>query len=153
MVPRPRIVSLNPESFEDVLDGLLTLGEAVGMQDEARRARDRLLERVSAVDDAVATAKAAFPDTPAPSVAFIEWPDPIYVGGHWTPQIIRRAGGSHPLNEPAPSSTHAVGASSVGAGRSFAVPAEDVVASKPTLIVVCPCGLDLPATRREASPA
>jgi hypothetical protein len=32
--------------------------------------------------------------------AFFEWTDPIFVGGHWTPQVIQMAGGSHPLNSP-----------------------------------------------------
>lgn len=33
-----------------------------------------------------------------PSVAFLEWVAPIFVGGHWTPQLIEMAGGRHPLN-------------------------------------------------------
>ncbi len=33
-----------------------------------------------------------------PSVAFVEWVGPIFVGGHWTPQLIEMAGGRHPLN-------------------------------------------------------
>lgn len=52
------------------------------------------------VDEAVAAAQLAADDVEPPSVAFIEWPDPIYVGGHWTPQLIARAGGKHPLNPP-----------------------------------------------------
>lgn len=32
-------------------------------------------------------------------VAFLEWTDPIFTGGHWTPETILMAGGSHPLNE------------------------------------------------------
>ncbi len=31
-------------------------------------------------------------------VAFMEWVDPIFAGGHWTPQLIELAGGAHPLN-------------------------------------------------------
>ncbi len=34
-----------------------------------------------------------------PTVAFLEWTDPVFCGGHWTPEIIALAGGSHPLNE------------------------------------------------------
>ena len=78
---------------------------------------------------------------PRPSVAFLEWTDPIYVGGHWTPELIARAGGRHPLNE----------AGAGGAGKSFPVTDEAVLQSKPELVVVCPCGLDLAATRREVA--
>jgi len=143
MDPRPLVVSLNPESLDDVLDIVLQLGLAVGMESEARAAHAALVARVRAVDELVhASAK------PPPSVAFIEWPDPIYVGGHWTPQMIRRAGGRHPLNEAPETAPQAPGA---GAGRSFAVSAEALVASAPELVVVCPCGLDLDMTRREAA--
>ena len=40
-----------------------------------------------------AMAQAAAQGRPKRRVAFIEWSDPIYVGGHWTPQLIQRAGG------------------------------------------------------------
>lgn len=33
-------------------------------------------------------------------VAFVEWLDPLFVGGHWTPEMIKMAGGTHPLNMP-----------------------------------------------------
>jgi len=144
MNPRPRVVSLNPESLDDVLDSILQLGEAVGMQEEARHAHESLISRMSAVDALVASSSRA-----PPSVAFIEWPDPIYVGGHWTPQIIRRAGGRHPLNE-APDVSAETGRA-MGAGKSFPVPAERVVASAPELVVVAPCGLNLEMTRQETA--
>jgi len=137
MTPRPRIVSLNPESFEDVLDNLLQVGEAVGRQAEAEHARASLLERIVEIDRLVAAST-----RPPPSVAFIEWPDPIYVGGHWTPQLIQRAGGRHPLN---------IAPEGKGGGKSFAVSSEAVVASAPDLVIICPCGLDLAMTRKEAA--
>ena len=140
--PRPQVVSLNPENLEDVLEGLLTLGRAVGMQSEAETAHAALLARLARVDAAVTTAAAAKKAAGRPSVAFIEWPDPIYVGGHWTPQMIVRAGGEHPLNLPKASERG-------GAGKSFAVDASAVVASEPDLVILCPCGLDLKATRHE----
>ena len=33
-------------------------------------------------------------------VAFVEWLDPLFVGGHWTPEMIKMAGATHPLNMP-----------------------------------------------------
>ena len=143
LTPEPAIVCLNPENLEDVLDSVLTVGAAVGMQAEAQAARQGLVERIAAVDSAVESAMASTPSRARPSVAFIEWPDPLYVGGHWTPQIIARAGGIHTLNPPPPSGG--------GAGPSFPVAAEALVESAPDLIVICPCGLDLAAARKEAA--
>ena len=138
MKPRPRVLSLNPLCLSDVLSNILEVGAAVGMEAEARDAHASLEARVLAVEARVAARAAA-----VTRVAFIEWSDPIYVGGHWTPELIRRAGGHHPLN--LPSEAHG------GAGKSFAVSADKVVAMEPELVVVAPCGLDLAATRREAA--
>jgi len=88
MFPKPRIVSLNPMCLEDVLANILELGEAVGLEASARKAHDGLLARIAAVDDAVAAAGRCQQQRTRPSLAFVEWPDPIYVGGHWTPQLI-----------------------------------------------------------------
>jgi len=138
MDPAPKVVSLNPMNLQDVLDNLLQLGEAVGMSAEAEAAHAGLLKRLAEVDQKVALTGV----WRRPSVGFIEWPDPIFVGGHWTPQLIERAGGAHPLNP--------AGAKGEGAGKSFAVKADVVVKSAPEVVIVCPCGLQLKEARREA---
>ena len=135
----PRVLSLNPLTLDDVLRNVLEVGAAAGLEASARAAHARLVERIGAVE-ARARADGAAPRYS--NVAFIEWPDPLYVGGHWTPELIERAGGSHPL--------HAAAAGG-GSGRSFAISADALVASDPDVIVFCPCGLDLAATRREAA--
>ena len=143
MDPSPRVVSLNPNSLEDVLENLIELGEAVGREVEAHAAKANLEARLRTVDQAVATARSGAGAHVAPhSVAFIEWPDPIYVGGHWTPQLIVRAGGLHPLNPP-----HAPGSA---APKSFPVEPKSLVESEPSLMILAPCGLTLDATAREA---
>lgn len=38
------------------------------------------------------------PEAQRPSVAMLEWVDPIFMGGHWTPQLVEMAGGRHPMN-------------------------------------------------------
>jgi iron complex transport system substrate-binding protein len=157
MSPQPRVVSLNPLGLDDVLDNLLQVGEAVGMEREAQAARAGLEARLRRADELVATSQAAAAATAAakpaaaaakgvaaaeeaarPCVAFIEWPEPLYVGGHWTPQLIERAGGAHPLNPARPG----------GAAKSFAVTAEAMVATVPRLAILAPCGLNLQQTRR-----
>jgi len=144
MSPSPKVVSLDPLNIEDVLYNLTQLGKELGMQEQAAAALARLRSRIAKVDDCVAAWKTK-PENAlleVPNVAFIEWPDPLYVGGHWTPQLIERAGGRHPLN---PSK------GSDGGGKSFAVPASKLIESDPDLIIICPCGLDLAATRQEAA--
>ncbi|HMN96436.1 MAG TPA: ABC transporter substrate-binding protein [Phycisphaerales bacterium] len=129
MTPSPAVVSLDPRSIEEVFDDLLKVGEATGLAAESEVAMVRLREEYWSAVDFVN------PYVDGPEVAFLEWIDPLFVAGHWTPQLITAAGGRHALN--------AAGAKS----RSIA-PAE-LVESQPDRIVVSPCGLDVGATLRE----
>jgi iron complex transport system substrate-binding protein len=135
MVPPPRVVALNPADLEGVLADVLAVGAAVGLEVGARAARAALQARIDAAAADARAARGAAQRGEAPSVAFIEWADPIYVGGHWTPQLIEMAGGAHPLN-PAGRG----GDAGAGAGKSFAVAPDAVEASSPDVLVVCPCG-------------
>ena len=139
MSPRPKVVSLNPLNIDDVLANVLELGEAVGMADEARAAHASLVKRIGTVDHLVAQRQDGGSARRRPRVAFIEWSDPLYVGGHWTPQLIERAGGEHTLNAGGES----------GGGKSFPVPHSKVVEMDPDLVILAPCGLTLEMTQRE----
>lgn len=147
--PAPRILSLNPHTFEDVLDDALRVGEAVGRAHEAAAGVAGLRERFYRACDYVN----AYED--GPIAAFLEWTDPIFIGGHWTPQLIERAGARHPLNptQAPPEAGAAAGpqAGSRRAGKSIRVPDEVLVASRPEVLIICPCGIGLEGTRRMAA--
>jgi ABC-type Fe3+-hydroxamate transport system substrate-binding protein len=85
----PRIISLNPFNIEDVLQDALVVGEALGLQNEAEAAVAALRGRV----DAALSFVARQPPLAVPVVAFLEWFEPLFPGGHWTPQLIHMAGG------------------------------------------------------------
>ncbi len=127
----PRIVSLDPRRIEDLFDDVLTVGEAVGMPHEADACLVALRERYFGALDHVNAY------VPGPEVAFLEWMDPLFAGGHWTPQLIQNAGGRHSLNPPGATSRQ--------------ITAEQLVASKPDVLIICPCGYDRAAIRRELS--
>jgi len=142
MSPAPAILSLNPGTFEQVLDDVERVGRAMGMEREARAWIVRLRERAYRAEEYV-NAYAA-----KPSVAFLEWTEPLFVGGHWTPQLVERAGGSHPLNPTGPVEGAGAAEGPIGqtlrtAGKSMVVSAEQLEASRPDFVVVCPCGLAL----------
>lgn len=142
----PRIVSLNPASFEDVLDSILTVGEAVGLAEAATSLMVSFRERIFAATEFVN------PYDDGPSVAFLEWTDPLFVGGHWIPQMIERAGGLHLLNPtvPLPGSGSAAGPQQAArkAGKSNKVAPEVLSALNPDALIVCPCGVDLAGALR-----
>ena len=133
----PDVLSLNPQSLGDVLDDVISVGNQVGLSQGAAQSRQELESRIEKAR------RIADESNFHPNVAFIEWTDPIYVGGHWTPQLIKMAGGSHPLNE-APLDIN------YGAGKSFPVEMNSVIESDPDFIICAPCGLKLSQSVEEA---
>lgn len=142
MARPPAIVSLNPQTFEGVFDDILTVGEAVGMPKAAVDAVVALRQRAYAAEEFVT------PFTDRVNTTFMEWTDPIFIGGHWTPQLIERAGGVHPLNPSVPIEGAGAAEGPIGqtlrrAGKSVRVPSEILAATRPEALIICPCGLSL----------
>jgi iron complex transport system substrate-binding protein len=99
LTPQPTVLSLNPYTIQEVLDDIVAVGKAVDLEQEAQIAKESLEKRVRVACElgaqlvAARTAAAGVhyqqqqPQGGGVKVAFIEWSDPIYVGGHWTPQV------------------------------------------------------------------
>ncbi|MCB1282429.1 MAG: hypothetical protein KDB18_12985, partial [Salinibacterium sp.] len=132
--PRPTIISLNPTTFDDVLDDHLRVGQALALERQAGDAVIRLRGRMARAEEFVN------PYTEPPVVGFMEWTDPVFIAGHWTVQLIERAGGAHPLNPtvPIPGSGAAVGPQQASrhAGKSIAVAPEVFTATRPEWLVI-----------------
>ncbi|MFM9957145.1 MAG: ABC transporter substrate-binding protein [Phycisphaerales bacterium] len=144
--PRPRLVTLNPTSFEDLFDDILTVGTALDREPAARASIARLRERFFAASDHVSPWAAPIP------TLFLEWTDPMFVAGHWTAQLIERAGGESPLNPTTPMPGAGAGAGGQQAHRTAApgrrVTIDEVVLMQPHAAIICPCGLDLEAAAK-----
>jgi ABC-type Fe3+-hydroxamate transport system substrate-binding protein len=123
MHPAPRIVNLNPSSLMEVLDDLLRVGEAVGLENGAQRAMVELREAYWSAVDFVN------PYVPGPEVLFLEWCDPPFGGGHWTPELVQAAGGRHSLG--------------TAGARSRQLRPEEILEAAPERVVICPCGYGL----------
>jgi iron complex transport system substrate-binding protein len=117
---RPDVISLDPETLSEVLDDCVRLADAAGDRERGARLRGTLTARVEAVRDAVA-------GLPRPRVAALEWLDPVFVGGHWVPEMIEAARGEDALGEPG--------------RKSRVVGWDEVRAARPDTVVVMPCGL------------
>jgi iron complex transport system substrate-binding protein len=87
---RPRVLSLDPLTLEDVLADFTRLGEAVEAPAEATSLLKEATRRLDAVADSVKGA-------PRPRVLALEWLDPPFIGGHWVPKMIELAGGTDVL--------------------------------------------------------
>lgn len=119
----PEVLTLRPDRFEDVLDDLLRIGEAIGRQDAAQRAMVDLRARWWDTCDVVN------PYVDGPATLVLEWSDPLWAAGHWTPQIIEAAGGRQSL---------------VAAGDpSRMIEPEECLAMQVERLVIAPCGVPL----------
>lgn len=117
---RPRVISLDPETLDDVLEDMPRLAQAAGEPGGGERLHRELSARLDGVREATAGRE-------RPRVAALEWLDPVYVGGHWVPEMIALAGGEDVLGE--------------AGARSRVVGWDELAASEPDVVVVMPCGL------------
>ena len=126
---RPRVIALDPNTIGEALGDVRTLAEATDRRDEGVALVHDASMRIDRVRLAVRAAR-------RPRVAALEWLDPPFVAGHWTPQLVDYAGGEDVLGL---------------AGEPSEVTSwELVAAAQPDVVVVMPCGYDAPRAREEA---
>lgn len=126
LAPIP-VLRQHPHTLEDVLADIEQLARACGA--DHRPLLADLRERI-----AKAAAQAA--RLPRTRGVFLEWLDPPYPAGHWTPDLLDLAGIDDPLARP---------------GKPSSALSWDVVrAARPELLVIAPCGWDLERAEREA---
>ena len=100
MDPRPEVISLDPTTVGEVLGDVRTVATATDRKDQGVELVQDAASRIDRVRLAVRAADAR-------SVAALEWLDPVYVAGHWTPQLMDYAGGEDVLGLPGePSEVH-----------------------------------------------
>jgi iron complex transport system substrate-binding protein len=126
---QPRVISLDPRTVGEVLVDIRTLAEATGRRDEGVALVHDAATRIDRVRLAVRASS-------RPRVAGLEWLDPPFVAGHWTPQLIEYAGGEDVLG--------------LGGEHSKVTTWEAVAAARPDVVVVMPCGYDAARARQEA---
>jgi iron complex transport system substrate-binding protein len=127
--PAPEVISLDPRTFGEVLGDIRTLAEAVGARDAGV---DLVHDAASRIDRVRLAVRAAAPVR----VAALEWLDPVYAAGHWTPQLIEYAGGEDVLGLPGE--------------PSEVVTWDQVAAARPEVVVVMQCGYDAERAQEEA---
>jgi iron complex transport system substrate-binding protein len=125
---QPRVVTLNPHSLADVCADIRNVGEATERAEQANVV-------IAGFERGIASVERAVVGLDRPRVLCLEWLDPPYVAGHWVPEMVERAGGFDVLGQ---------------AGKpSFRVEWETVVAARPEVIVIMPCGYSLTAAHAE----
>jgi iron complex transport system substrate-binding protein len=125
----PKVIALDPKTFGETMVDIRTLAQAT-------RTRDAALDLVARQRARVDKVKRAVRGAPRPTVAAVEWFDPVYIAGHWTPQIIDLAGGRDVLG--------------FAGEHSERMEWETVAAARPDVVLCIPCGYDGPRALEEA---
>jgi iron complex transport system substrate-binding protein len=126
---QPLVISLDPHTVGEVFGDARTLAQATNSKDAAVELVREGSARIDRVRLAVRGAR-------RPRVVALEWLDPPFAAGHWTPQLIEYAGGEDVLGFAGEHSEQ----------RMW----EDVRASRPDIVIVMPCGYDAEIAHREA---
>jgi iron complex transport system substrate-binding protein len=117
---RPEVLCLNPQDLGDVWRDILWVGEESCRGPQAEALVKQIGARLGALEQQLPQS------VDRPRVAFLEWLQPFYVGGHWVPEMIHRAGGQDVF----------------GRARtpSFRIAIEDIIDAAPEILLVAPCG-------------
>jgi len=126
---RPQVLCLNPQDLGDVWRDVLWVGEETGRGHEAEALLEKIGERLGRIESQVEHVEHR------PRVAFLEWLEPFYVGGHWVPEMIEFAGGKDVLGKQRT--------------PSFRVTAEEVIAADPEVLLIAQCGYTATQARDE----
>ncbi len=127
----PRMLALSPTSLTDVLVDVQRIAESVQQPEKGQLLSDSLQRRLHAVR----TNAGSHPSRPR--VVCLEWLAPLYLAGHWVPEMIDVAGGLDVLGSKGSASRETTWA--------------EVAAAQPDIILVMPCGYSVARTIQELS--
>jgi len=126
---RPEVLSLDPCFLGDVLRAIQGVAMAARIPEQAKPVVSGLRRRIERVAERAKEAEVR------PRVACLEWLDPLYTAGHWVPELVELSGGRDVL--------------AVKGEPSRKISWEQVVAAQPEVLVLMPCGFDIPRTLKE----
>jgi iron complex transport system substrate-binding protein len=126
---RPRIVSLVPNALADVWRDIAAVADALAAADRGHALVAELRRRIAAIAERASVLRER------PTVAVVEWIDPLMAAGNWMPELIELAGG--------------VSLFGTAGEHSPWMSLGDLTQRDPDWILVIPCGFDLERTRSE----
>jgi iron complex transport system substrate-binding protein len=123
---RPQVMNMEPASLEEVFQCILCLGQVTGREQRAESFVRQLRERVEVVRRRTDTIEYR------PTVLLLEWIDPPFSAGHWSPELVAWAGGREVLG--------------LAGQRSVTTPWKKIVEADPDVMVIACCGYDVQRT-------
>lgn len=127
---RPQLVSLQPDTLNDVWNDISSVASALNVQTKGEAVIADAKARIAAIKT-LSTSQSF-----RPTVASIEWIDPLMAAGNWVPELIEAAGGENVFGQ--------------AGEHSPWLEWDALISANPDIIVVMPCGFDLEKTLAES---
>lgn len=124
-----RIISLQPNSLDDIFNDIKTVADSLNVSEAGNILLEDLHERVDIICH-----KLKFIEN-KPTIACIEWLEPLMLSGNWVPDLVSLAGGVSILTETGKHSPY--------------VEWVDIRLQDPDVLVVMPCGFPIQRTLKE----
>lgn len=121
------VFSIDPHNLGEILMTVTKLGQILERETKAKEVKLKLEERISYVKK--------IPKKQKLKVLALEWIDPFFSAGHWIPEMIELAGGNNVISKKGEHS------------RKISI--EEILNSKPEIIVLMPCGFSAKKTIEE----
>ena len=117
---KPETLVLDPHRVDDIIQNILDIAHSVGKEHKGLEIKDSLIKRI----EKISTSK-----NKKPKLICLEWIDPLYLCGHWVPQMVEIAGGIN-------------GISKIGQ-RSHKIELSQISQFDPDILIMMPCGFDI----------
>ncbi|MGI0032392.1 MAG: cobalamin-binding protein, partial [Nitrososphaeraceae archaeon] len=117
---KPDTLVLDPHTVDDIIQNIMDIAHSVGKEHKGLEIKDSLIKRI----EKISTSK-----NKKPKVICLEWIDPLYLCGHWVPQMVEIAGGIN-------------GISNIGQ-RSHKIELSQISQFDPDILIMMPCGFDI----------
>ena len=124
---KPELYSMDPHNLEEIIQSVTKLGQILNKEKKSVEIVNSLERRIQHIQNSEKKL--------IPKVLAIEWIEPFFTAGHWIPQMIEFAGGINLISKTGE--------------HSRRMDMDEVVNSKPDIIIFMPCGFDTDRTIQE----
>ena len=124
---KPTLYSMDPHNLKEIIQSVTNLGQILNKEKKSIEIVHSLEQRIQYIQNSKKKI--------LPKVLAIEWIEPFFTAGHWIPQMIEFAGGINLISKTGE--------------HSRRMDMDEVVNSKPDIIIFMPCGFDTDRTVQE----
>ena len=124
---KPELYSMDPHNLKEIIQSVTKLGQILNKEKKSVEIVNSLERRIQHIQNSEKKL--------IPKVLAIEWIEPFFSAGHWIPQMIEFAGGINLISKTGE--------------HSRRMDMDEVVNSKPDIIIFMPCGFDTDRTVQE----